>query len=289
MESIRGYTDPVVSISAKDFDALVDLAWMEDMPSGDITTDSLFEEKEFTKATLLSKDEGVLCGTAVIDCLLKKSDGLVQYSPILRDGAVLKKGSIIGELNGSLSMVLKMERILLNFLQYLSGISTNAYLVTREYPNLIILDTRKTLPGYRKLAKYAVHTGGGWNHRLNLSDMAMLKDNHIAKAGSIDKAVQLIKKLHPQKKIELEIDNLSQLDEAIRAKPNIILLDNFNLEDTKIAIEGIKRSAPDIRIECSGGITPDKLKALSAFNDIGVSMGYLTHTVRFLDISLEIH
>ncbi|TGL58081.1 carboxylating nicotinate-nucleotide diphosphorylase [Leptospira ognonensis] len=289
MESIRGYTEPVTKLTAGDFESLVQLAWAEDMPNGDITTDSLFNENEQAKATLLSKDEGVLCGTAVIDSLLQRVENQVIYHAVLMDGSKLSKGSVIGELSGSLAMILKMERIMLNFLQYLSGIATNAYLVTQEYPNLVILDTRKTLPGYRKLAKYAVHTGGGWNHRLNLSEMAMLKDNHIAKAGSIQSAVSMVRKLHPTRKIELEIDGLAQLDEAISASPDIILLDNFSLTDTREAILKLRNVAPLIKIECSGGITPDKLKALSEFSAVGVSMGYLTHTVRFLDISLEIH
>jgi nicotinate-nucleotide pyrophosphorylase (carboxylating) len=285
----RGYTEPVRTITSADFETLVSLAWSEDLPAGDITTDSLFTPEEKTTATLLSKDEGILCGTAVIESLLTRAEGSVSYRPILQDGAVLKKGLEIGVLTGSLAMILKMERILLNFIQYLSGIATNAYLVTRNYPNLVILDTRKTLPGYRKLAKYAVHTGGGWNHRLNLSEMAMLKDNHIAKAGSIQGAVTLVRNSHPGKKIELEIDALTQLDEAIQSSPDIILLDNFSLDDTFVAVAKLKKEAPQIKIECSGGITPEKLGSLSKFSGIGVSMGYLTHTVRFLDISLEIH
>ncbi len=284
----RGYTEPVVSVEPDDFSSLVDLAWQEDLPSGDITTDSLFSDSEKTKATLLAKDAGILCGTDVITCLLKKTNHTIQYTPFLKDGARLEKGSKIGELSGNLSSILKTERILLNFIQYLSGIATNADLVVKKYPNLVILDTRKTLPGYRKLAKYAVHTGGGWNHRINLSDMAMLKDNHIAKAGSIESAVSLIRDRHPNHRIELEVDHLTQLKEAIDAMPDIILLDNFSDEDTKTAIALLKKDAPRILIECSGGITPEKLKFLSGFQGIGVSMGYLTHTVRFLDISLEI-
>ncbi|PKA24277.1 carboxylating nicotinate-nucleotide diphosphorylase [Leptospira meyeri] len=284
----RGYTTPVTEISEKDFEALVTLALEEDLPAGDITTDSLFNSNEKCKAELIAKEEGVLCGLAVLPCLIQKTGANVKWKHILTDGAELSKGSVIGTLEGSLVDVLKMERILLNFIQYLSGIATNASKVAMEFPNLLILDTRKTLPGYRKLAKYAVYTGGGANHRLNLSEMAMLKDNHIAKAGSIQSAVQIVRNANPGKKIELEIDGLSQLNEAIASNPDIILLDNFSDSDTEKAIELIKEKSPKIRIECSGGITPDKLKFLSKFQDIGVSMGYLTHTVKFLDISLDI-
>ncbi|MCZ8154583.1 MAG: carboxylating nicotinate-nucleotide diphosphorylase [Leptospira sp.] len=285
---LRGYTTPITKIGSDDFMPLVQLAWDEDLPAGDITSESLFSPKEMSKAILLSKDDGILCGTDVIECLIQKSHQTVKYESRLKDGSILKKGSEIGTLSGSLVSILKMERILLNFIQYLSGIATNTYQVVSKYPDLVILDTRKTLPGYRKLAKYAVFTGGGWNHRINLSDMAMLKDNHVAKAGSIESAVHAVKALHPNRKVELEIDNLQQLDEAIKSNPDIILLDNFSLADTKLAVEKIRSLAPQIRIECSGGITPTKLEALSELQGIGVSMGYLTHTVRFLDISLEI-
>ncbi|MCW7467047.1 carboxylating nicotinate-nucleotide diphosphorylase [Leptospira levettii] len=284
----RGYTTPVTTITEKDFETLVQLALDEDLPAGDITTDTLFSQKETCTAILLAKEEGILCGLAVIPCLIQKTKASITWTKALDDGAILTKGTIIGELKGSLVDLLKMERILLNFIQYLSGIATNANRVAKEFPNLLILDTRKTLPGYRKLAKYAVYTGGGANHRLNLSEMAMLKDNHIAKAGSIQSAVQMVREKNPGKKIELEIDEIAQLNDAIASNPDIILLDNFSDVDTEKAIQILKETAPGIRIECSGGITPDKLRFLSKFDGIGVSMGYLTHTVKFLDISLDI-
>ncbi|XDD45402.1 carboxylating nicotinate-nucleotide diphosphorylase [Leptospira sp. WS39.C2] len=284
----RGYTTPVTSITEKDFDTLVQLALEEDLPIGDITTDTLFSKEETCIASLVAKEEGILCGLAVIPCLIQKTKTDVTWTNFLEDGALLNKGTVIGELKGSLVGILKMERILLNFIQYLSGIATNANRVVKQFPNLLILDTRKTLPGYRKLAKYAVYTGGGANHRLNLSEMAMLKDNHISKAGSIQTAVQMVRDKNPGKKIELEIDGLDQLNDAIFAKPDIILLDNFSDLDTEKAIQILKEKAPGIRIECSGGITPEKLNFLSKFDGIGVSMGYLTHTVKFLDISLDI-
>ncbi|TGL75520.1 carboxylating nicotinate-nucleotide diphosphorylase [Leptospira jelokensis] len=284
----RGYTTPVTKITENDFESLVQLALDEDLPAGDITTDTLFAKEESCTAVLLAKEDGILCGLSVIPCLIGKTKASLTWKNALEDGAVLSKGTVIGEFQGSLVSLLKMERILLNFIQYLSGIATNANRVAKQYPNLLILDTRKTLPGYRKLAKYAVYTGGGANHRLNLSEMAMLKDNHVAKAGSIQSAVQMVREKNPGKQIELEIDGISQLSDAIAASPDIILLDNFSDSDTEKAIQILKEKAPKIRIECSGGITPDKLNFLSKFDGIGVSMGYLTHTVKFLDISLDI-
>lgn len=284
----RAYTSPVSSLSPSDFQALVDLAWSEDLPYGDITSESLFVSGEKAKARLFSKSSGVVCGLGVIPVLLQKENNKLSWEEVLKDGDPIQANATIGFLEGELISILKVERILLNFLQYLSAIATNAFLVSQKYPDLMILDTRKTLPGYRKLAKYAVFMGGGSNHRLNLSEMAMIKDNHVAKAGSIDSAVQSIRAKNPNKKIELEIDRLEQLTEAIASKPDIILLDNFSETETEIAIERLRKEAPQLRIECSGGITPEKLQFLTQWKGIGVSMGYLTHTVQFMDLSLEI-
>ncbi len=284
----RAYTSPIYQLEDSDFNTLVDLALLEDLPQGDITTDALFSKEDACQARLYSKDSGVLCGTQVVNCLIRRTNANLIWNQILAEGTKLESNQVIGTFAGSLADLLKIERILLNFIQYLSGIATNAWSVSSKYPDLLILDTRKTLPGYRKLAKYAVYTGGGANHRINLSDMAMLKDNHIAKAGDINEAVALVRSKNPDKKIELEIDSLDQLKDAILSKPDIILLDNFSNADTERAVEYIRKADSKIRIECSGGITPDKLEYLSRFKNIGVSMGYLTHTVRFLDISLDI-
>ena len=183
--------------------------------------------------------------------------------------------------------LLKLERVVLNFLQYLSGIATETSRLVSNYPGLRILDTRKTLPGYRKLVKYAVYCGGGWNHRQNLSDMALIKDNHLS-VSSIVESVSKIRDRFPEKKIEVEVDNFTQLKEAISSTPDLIMLDNFQSDDIKKAVIMIREISPEIMIECSGSMTPEKLKNISDLKDIGVSMGYLTHTTRFLDLSLEI-
>lgn len=285
---MRGYTTPISSLTLEDFFPLVDLALTEDLPQGDITTDSIFSKVERATAKIRSREKGILCGSMAVEALLFRTNSDLVWTPLLKDGDPLEEGSIIGEFTGSLADLLRIERILLNFLQYLSAIATNTHLVVKKYPNLLILDTRKTLPGYRKLAKYAVYTGGGANHRLNLSEMAMLKDNHVSRAGSIKSAIAKIRELHPKAKVELEIDEVSQLEEAVKAEPDIILLDNFSHEDVQVAINYLRKNAPQISIECSGGITPEKLEFLSQFKNIGVSMGYLTHTVRFLDLGLDI-
>lgn len=284
----RFYTQPIDILNEKDFSTLLDLAIVEDCPEEDITSVSIFSESDRGRAILQSRETGILCGTGILSCIQRKYPDTFNYRLKIAEGEKLEKNMQIAELEGSLRTILQMERILLNFLQYLSGIASTTYQLSSSYPNLLILDTRKTLPGYRKLVKYAVYIGGGANHRIHLSDMALIKDNHIALCGSIPGSVEKIRSKFPGKKIELEIDELSQLDEAILSKPDIIMLDNFSDIDTTKAIEKIRNSGKPIRIECSGGITPEKLKFLSQFGDIGVSMGYITHTTRFLDLGLDI-
>ncbi len=285
----RYYTKPIDFIEASDFTELVRLALAEDRIDYDITSESIFQHSDFGKAKLISKTDGVLSGLAVVSEIQKQTGFQFQFKTLKKDGDALKNKDVILELEGNLITILRVERPMLNFLQYLSGISSETNRLALQYKNkLHILDTRKTLPGYRKLAKYAVFMGGGFNHRINLSDMGLIKDNHVALSGSILSAVEKIKLKFPDRKIELEIDELSQLDEAIKSSPDMILLDNFSVEDTKIAFEKIKSSNKEILIECSGGITPEKLNALSEIGLMGVSMGYLTHTTKFLDLSLEI-
>ena len=285
----RFYTSPISTLISSDFTDLVRLALQEDMPDRDITSESIFSKEQKANATLIAKEAGVLAGSIVIEELNKQTGNQITYQIFKQDGESFKPKDILLTIEGSLIVILRIERVLLNFLQYLSGIATEANKISKKYENrLLIFDTRKTLPGYRKLAKYAVYIGGACNHRQNLSDMGLIKDNHVAMSGSILEAVSKIRKNFPDRKIELEIDGLFQLDEALKASPDIIMLDNFSIEDTKIAVEKIKLEKPNIRIECSGGITPEKLDALSNFGTIGVSMGYLTHTTRFLDLSLEI-
>ncbi|HRG47427.1 MAG TPA: carboxylating nicotinate-nucleotide diphosphorylase [Leptospiraceae bacterium] len=285
----RFYTNPISKLTSSDFTQLVRIALEEDMPEKDITSESIFSKEQKANATLIAKEEGVLAGTIVIEELNKQTGNLFSYQVLKQDGEAFKPKETLLTLEGSLIVILRIERVLLNFLQYLSGIATEANKISKKYENrLMVFDTRKTLPGYRKLAKYAVYIGGACNHRQNLSDMGLIKDNHVAMSGSILEAVAKIRKNFPDRKVELEIDGLFQLDEALNASPDIILLDNFSIEDTKIAVNKIKLEKPNIRIECSGGITPEKLDALSNIGTIGVSMGYLTHTTRFLDLSLEI-
>ncbi|TGK10265.1 carboxylating nicotinate-nucleotide diphosphorylase [Leptospira fletcheri] len=286
----RAYTTPVSQLLTEDYYPLAKMAWEEDCPEEDITSVSLFPPDKKTVAYLNAREEGILCGSGVLEVLRSLSQEDLSSKFFFQDGERFKAGDTIAELQGSLLVLLRIERILLNFLQYLSGIATETAKVVDRFGSrgLMILDTRKTLPGYRKLAKYAVYCGGGSNHRLNLSEMAMIKDNHLVLFEHASIPVKKIRERFPGRLVELEIDSLDQLDDALKADPDVLLLDNFNLEDTKKAIEIARSEKPRTRIECSGRITPEKLEALSGFNGVGVSMGYLTHTTRFLDLGLDI-
>ncbi|EMF84158.1 nicotinate-nucleotide diphosphorylase (carboxylating) [Leptospira weilii serovar Topaz str. LT2116] len=286
----RAYTHPVSSVSYQDYETLVKLAWEEDCPEEDITSVSLFTPDQKATASLNARESGILCGTGVLEVLNVFSENQIRSELLKQDAESFQKGDTLLRVRGNLVQILRIERILLNFLQYLSGISTRTGEVVQKYgqKGLMILDTRKTLPGYRKLAKYAVYCGGGSNHRLNLSEMAMIKDNHLAMYSSFREPVEKIKARFPGKIVEVEVDSLLQLEEAIGSGAEVILLDNFSLEDTKSAYSILKQKAPNVQIEFSGGITPEKLEALSEFSGAGVSMGYLTHTTRFLDLGLDI-
>ncbi|MBE7412355.1 MAG: carboxylating nicotinate-nucleotide diphosphorylase [Leptospiraceae bacterium] len=285
----RYYTQPIDQLQLSDYSNLVSMALLEDCPNGDITSESIFLGDDQCRASLVPREEGIFCGMGVVSEICKQTGNTFTYTFYKKDGDSFVKNVPILKMEGNLNTILRVERILLNFIQYLSGISTQTNSLVKRYnQKLMIFDTRKTLPGYRKLAKYAVYTGGGANHRLDLSDMAMIKDNHVAMAGSIEEAVSKIRNKFPDKKIEVEVDSISQIEEVVRSKAEIILLDNFTIEDTIVAIKKIKTLDSTLLIECSGGITPEKLEALSQFEGIGVSMGYLTHTTKFLDLSLEV-
>tara|TARA_Y100001937_G_scaffold128230_4_gene203381 strand:+ start:88889 stop:89710 length:822 start_codon:yes stop_codon:yes gene_type:complete len=271
---------------------LIDLAILEDAPAGDPTSEAIFSADQTSSALLIPREPGVFCGNAISLHLLDRFKTITGYSltldSYLKDGESFEKEQKLMQLSGSLRGLLRLERPFLNFLQYLSGIATTVRkAVEAAGDGIDILDTRKTLPGYRKLAKYAVYCGGGTNHRIHLSDMAMIKDNHVQAAGSISAAAGRIRSQFPDLPVDLEIDSLDQLQEALEQKPDVILLDNMNGEQIREAARRIREYSDGIRIEVSGGWTPDMLKDLKDAGPLGVSMGYITHTTRFLDLSLE--
>jgi nicotinate-nucleotide pyrophosphorylase (carboxylating) len=289
----RHYTSPVSTIVRADCETLIRLSIQEDAPAGDPTTEAIFPLDTLGKAVVIAREGGTLCGGILLDHLrqiFKEETGLsVSIRPKKGDGDSFEPEDILFELEGHLRGLLRIERVFLNFIQYLSGISTTVSRTVREAgSDIYILDTRKTLPGYRRLAKYAVFCGGGGNHRTDLSDMAMIKDNHIAAAGGIRPAIRKIRERFPGLMVEIEVEDLDGLREALGEKPDVILLDNMDVERIKEAIVIARTGSPTTRIEVSGGWTPEKLRLLSGSGPIYVSMGFLTHTTRFLDLSMEI-
>lgn len=286
------YTAPVSDITRKDCEILINLALDEDSPHGDPTSESVFSEIETGRACIKAKESGILCGLPVVSSLLsiyrEKHGQALSMKPIFRDGLSFEKGDRLFILEGNLRSLLRLERIVLNFVQYLSGISTTVNNAVKQAPeNVYVLDTRKTLPGYRKLAKYAVCCGGGSNHRISLSDMAMIKDNHIQAAGSIKTAVEKIRRNFPDLPLEVEVDHPDQIREVLPLGVNFILLDNMPPGMLKDSITLIRSHLNPPVIEISGNRNPSNLHELSGLGKLGVSMGFLTHTTRFLDLSME--
>ena len=289
------YTAPVSKVNRTDCEQLVRLALAEDMPAGDPTSEAIFGPGVQGRARVVARESGLLCGMPVVAVLLDlhaEQSGRRIALQAIPDGSLFEPGSVLAELSGGLRDLLSLERTVLNFLQYLSGIATTVRkAVQLAADDIAVLDTRKTIPGYRRLAKYAVYCGGGTNHRINLSEMAMIKDNHIAAAGSIEQAVALVRNYRPGIPLEVEVDNLEQLDRVLPLKPDVVLLDNMNAERVAQAMHRIAETAQGrgrLLVEVSGGWTPERLSELHGLGEMGVSMGALTHTTRFLDLSLEV-
>ena len=292
MKQQKHYTRPVSELKRKDCETLIKLALEEDAPNGDPTSESIFHETDRGKARIIAKESGILCGMPVVEIVLEifmeLTGKTVALRPVFRDSLMFQSGDVLCEIEGHLTSLLRLERIILNFMQYLSGISTVTARAVEAVPDdIIILDTRKTLPGYRKLAKYAVFCGGGSNHRINLSDMALIKDNHLAASTSIGNAITSVRMNNPNIPIEVEVDTLEQLETTLLNSADVIMLDNMDRATLEKAFRIIHNYKNPPFIEVSGGFTPEKISELRGFGRIGVSMGYLTHTTRFLDLSME--
>ncbi len=270
-------------------DNIIKTALLEDINYLDTTTDYLIDEDQKNTARFLAKADGVLCG---IDVALRVFTILQEQGfeakVYKHDGDVLEKGDIIAEIRGKTRTLLKGERTALNLLQHMSGVATATRQAVKaiEGTNASIADTRKTLPGLRPLQKYAVTVGGGKNHRYNLSDAAMLKDNHVDAGGGIASAVaKLRQKLGHMTKIELEVRSLDELGQALEAGVDVIMLDNMSCEEMREAVAITNGRA---LLEASGGITAETLRAIAETGVDIISMGALTHSVTAFDISLKI-
>ncbi|WP_073343893.1 carboxylating nicotinate-nucleotide diphosphorylase [Caldanaerobius fijiensis] len=269
-------------------DDLIQNALIEDIGFGDVTTDCLIPKEQISAGRFIAKEEGILAGIDVAKRVFELLDQDISFRKNYHDGDILNKGDIIAEIEGHTAAILKGERVALNILQRMCGIATKTYRVcslVRDY-NVKIVDTRKTLPGFRMLDKYAVLVGGGHNHRINLSDLVLIKDNHIKAVGSIKDAVMLAKEKAPfTVKIEVEVESLEQLEEAIEARADIIMLDNMDVETMRKAVVITDKRA---LLEASGNITEDNVREIASTGVDIISMGSLTHSVKALDISLRL-
>ncbi|MGN0460007.1 MAG: carboxylating nicotinate-nucleotide diphosphorylase [Ruminococcus sp.] len=269
-------------------DDLIKSALKEDINYIDITTDNLIPQEQEGEAKFLAKAEGVLCGIDVAIRVFTLIQPDFQYEILINDGEYVKKGDIIATVKGKTRTILKGERTALNLLQHMSGIATMTNRIVKivEGTNASIADTRKTLPGLRPIQKYAVTVGGGKNHRYNLSDAAMLKDNHVDAGGGITGAVKKLRsKLGHMAKVELEVRNLDELKEALSVDVDVIMLDNMDNETMKKAVEITNGKA---LLEASGGITEETIRGVAETGVDIISIGALTHSVKAFDISLKI-
>ena len=269
-------------------DRLIENALLEDINYLDAATDYLIDEQQEGQAQFISKADGVLCGIELAMRVFELLQPDIKAEVFKKDGDLLKKGDVIATVSGKTRSILKGERTALNLIQHMSGVATATSEAVRlvEGTNASIADTRKTLPGLRPIEKYAVTVGGGKNHRYNLSDCAMLKDNHVDAGGGITNAVKKLRaKLGHTVKIELEVRSLDELREALETGADIIMLDNMSCDEMR---EAVKLNAGKAKLEASGNITAETIRAVAETGVDIISMGALTHSVKAFDISLKI-
>jgi len=271
----------------QELEAIIEAALREDMPEGDITSESIIPAAAVSEAVFLAKEDGILAGLQVARRVFERIDPAVEFSERLEDGAAFKKSDILARLKGPTVALLKGERTALNFLQRLSGVAT----ATRRFVDAVagtkakILDTRKTTPGLRLLEKYAVKMGGGTNHRLSLSDMVLIKDNHLRHVGSVAEAVRRARAaVKPGLRIEVEASDLAQVRDALAAGADMIMLDNMLIETMREAVTIVAGRVP---LEASGTVSLERVRAVAETGVDFISVGALTHSARAVDISLE--
>lgn len=270
-------------------DDIIKRALAEDINYVDVTTDYLVDEKSTSTAKFVSKDEGVLCGVDIALRVFQLLDDTVESKVYIHDGEAVKKGDIIAEFTGKTVALLKGERTALNLIQHMSGVATatNKCVKLVDGTKASIADTRKTLPGLRALQKYAVTVGGGKNHRYNLTDCAMLKDTHLDAYGSMTNAVNVLReRMGHTVKIEVEVANLEELQEALDLGVEIIMLDNMSCEDMSKAVEITDGRA---KLEASGNVTADTIRAIAETGVDIISLGAITHSVKAFDISMKMN
>lgn len=268
-------------------DKLIRMALQEDITSEDVSTNAVMRSAVKGTVDLIAKEDGIIAGLDVYARVFQILDEKTEISFNFKDGDAVKKGDLLGTVTGDIRVLLSGERVALNYLQRISGIATYTKQVSKllEGSKVTLLDTRKTTPNCRVFEKYAVRIGGGCNHRYNLSDGVLLKDNHIGAAGSVAKAVAMAKEYAPfVRKIEIEVETMEQVKEAVEAGADIIMLDNMTPEMMKEAVELIAGRA---QTECSGNITKENIAKILETGVDFVSSGALTHSAPILDISMK--
>ena len=268
-------------------DALLMQALQEDISSEDVTTNAVMPNAVQGEVELICKQDGIIAGLPVFARVFQLLDEKTKITFYCQDGDTVQKGQVMGIVSGDIRVLLSGERVALNYLQRMSGIATYTHSIAellKDSP-IKLLDTRKTTPNMRIFEKYAVRVGGGYNHRYNLSDGVLLKDNHIGAAGSVTKAIQMAKQYAPfVRKIEVEVENLDMVKEAVQAGADIIMLDNMKREEMRQAIAIINGRA---ETECSGNVTKENIQNLIDLGVDYISCGALTHSAPILDISLK--
>ena len=261
-------------------------ALSEDSVTDDLTSQATITQSQVSNARFVTRKSGVIAGCLVAAAVLEQC-GINEYELLVKDGQEVSANTELIRLKAETRSILKAERTALNFLSHLSGIATFTNLWVKEVSSskTAIRDTRKTTPGLRELEKYAVRMGGGLNHRMNLSDQALIKDNHIAAAGSVSQAINRVKKAAPGALIEVEVDTLEQLKEALQCSVEIVLLDNMSIEQTKAAVEIARGS--NTKLESSGGLKLENAAAYAATGVDYLAVGALTHSAPVLDIGLD--
>jgi nicotinate-nucleotide pyrophosphorylase (carboxylating) len=261
-------------------------ALREDIGQKDVTCESIIPKDKFVKAILLAKQDFIICGLNIAGLVFKVKDKNIKFKPLYKDGQKIKPGRVIARISGKAQSILTAERTALNFLCLLSGVATQ----TRKYVARVkpykakIMDTRKTIPGLRILEKYAVRIGGGYNHRMSLDEMVLVKDNHLKVIGGYLRLPKVAKGYL----VELEVKNLREFKEAIKLNPDIIMLDNMNVKDMKKAANLSRRQGRKVLLEASGGINLKNVRKIASTGVDMISIGALTHSVKSVDISLEV-
>jgi nicotinate-nucleotide pyrophosphorylase (carboxylating) len=270
---------------------LLDLALEEDVGRGDVTSAAVIDETQEAEADIVAGERAVVCGLGIAEAVFQRFDWRTRVRAKVADGDPVSKGTVVASVRGPAQALLAGERTALNFLQHLSGVATltQAFVAACEGAKVRVADTRKTTPGFRALQKYAVRTGGGANHRPDLASGILIKDNHVALAGSVREAVRRARAGAPHVlRIACEVDDLGQLDEAIEAGAEVILLDNFQLRDMSEAVKRVRERAPKTVIEASGGVSLDRIRDISKTGVDVISIGALTHSARSIDFSCDI-